>query len=152
MSSYLHFFLRSGDKFLPLATYGRGSEVYRTFGNMPYGHVCALTNQTLDSIRAELREGLERSRHELDRIDARIAQIGQFSGSIDEKLEAIYAEEENFEEVRESIKEGECTDHFISFLYDILDEARYGGEGIDPEAYLYAGIECSNPTIEDIEI
>ena len=153
MSSYLHFFLRDGDKFLPLATYGRGSQLYQLFTDAaPYAKIAPVTNAVLDRIKNDARSSIERSRAEISRIEDRIRLIGTFNNSIDEKIELIHDQDDFLVEMREDIEEKNMAMAFISFLYDILDEAHYGEEGLDAEAYLYCGIECGYPKIEDIEI
>lgn len=153
MSSYLHFFLRDGDKFLPLATYGRGSQLYQIFDDAaPYAKIAPVTVHILDRIKDDARSSIERSRAEISRIEDRIKLIGTFTNSVEEKLEFIHEEDDFLTEAREDIEEKNMAMTFISFLYDILDEARYGEEGIDSESYVYMGVECGYPKIEDIEI
>lgn len=153
MSSYLHFFLRDNDKFLPIGTYGRGSELYQAFNDaVPYAKIAPITNAVLDSIKDDLRSSIEGSRAEERRIEDRIQLISSFNNSVEEKIEALYNLDDYLVEAREDVEAKNLAMAFISFLYDILDEALYGCEGIDPEAYIYAGIECGDPKIEDIKI
>ena len=53
MSQYIHFFIRSTDKLLPIHTASRSSAIYRFYGDYaPYEKVRALSMNELKEIRS----------------------------------------------------------------------------------------------------
>lgn len=154
MSSYIHFFVRVNDKFAPIGTYGRSTQIYAAFEQLaPWEKVRSLNFHLLDIAKANLPD-----KHSLlDSISSdreRIQLITTFNNDIDAKLDAIHELEAGIAEAEEFLREVENARSFIGFLYDILDEAQYssGQLVLDAENYLYVGMECGDYiTAEKIE-
>ena len=152
MSSYIHFFVRRNDTFIPIGTFGRSTRIYAAFEHMaPWERIRALNTDLLKFARAYLKSEEEINR-EIDAAHARINTIAAFNNGVDEKMAAI-------DEVREEIKGWQEFAHeerearaFIGFLYGILDEAEYNSlEGFGASACLYVGMECgSDVSVKDI--
>ena len=152
MSAYIHFFVRAGDTFCPIATYCRGSKIYQIFHNAPYEHIAVLDKATLSDYFNEATIMRENLKEDKVKYENRIETIKGFENSAEEKLELIYECEELIEETDNELREIEDTICFIGFLTSILDEVLYDVPlGIFKNEYLYYGIECYRPTVKDIE-
>ena len=148
MSSYMHFFIRKGNEFAPIATYGRSSCTYQAFKEFaPYEKIRPLTALQLGQVDEKLRADLE-SQYNRDAIVERINMISKFNNSVDEKLAAIEDEVSALKELEDEEKALKRARKFVSFLLDIIDEAHSSqyyedaAAHIDPNAYIYVGIEC----------
>ena len=152
MSAYIHFFVRAGDTFCPIATYDRGSKVYEIFHRAPYEQIEVLDEDILSDYFNEatiIRDNLKEDRIKYEK---RIETIKGFENSAEEKLELICECEELIEETDSELREVEDTICFIGFLTSILSEILYDVPlGIFKGQYLYYGIECYRPTVNDIK-
>jgi hypothetical protein len=151
MSSYIHFFIRKGDTFIPIGTYGRSTRVYEAFEHdAPWEQIRAVTAADLDRIRNTLisEEYYDTQLAELRR---KMELIGTFTNTIEDKIDALDELEAEMEDWKDARKETRAARAFIGFLYDILDEADYGDATMDPAATIYVGMECGyNVTAESI--
>ena len=156
MSAYISFFIKGkDDNFYPIATYSRSTYVYKAFsdwGYAPWEKITPLNRTKLLNVRMSLNKFFSDYTLSLTEYEERIAQIVQMTNnSVDEKLEAIENEQSSIKEINEIIDEIRRALTFISFLEEILDCAAYGeDEKLNPETYLYAGVEVWGPTTNDI--
>ena len=67
------------------------------------------------------------------------------------KEEAIFEVHTYIDEAKEDIEGFQTAKNFIRFLLNMLDEAEYSEDGLDVNKYLYAGIECGIPTLEEVD-
>ena len=98
MSAYIHFFVRAGGTFCPIATYCRNSKVYEIFHRAPYEQITTLDKATLNDYFDEatiMRDNLKEDRIKYEK---RIETIKGFENSAEEKLELICECEELIEE------------------------------------------------------
>ena len=157
MSQYIYFFVRSTDRLLPIHTASRSSSIYRFFSDYaPYEKARALSIQELQDIREEIdiRIGEWMRRIEEDRTNLQL--IASFNNSVEDKIEALESARDSIGENEEYISEMKEALAFTSFLIDIYNEAddtKYEDETarLDPNKYLYFGIECGTPSIAEIE-
>ena len=78
MSQYIHFFVRSTDRLLPIRTTSRSSSIYRFFSDYaPYEKVRALSMQELQNIREEINTQIDEwTRHiEEDRTNLQLRKL-----------------------------------------------------------------------------
>ena len=152
MSAYIHFFVRAGDTFCPIATYCRSSKVYEIFRRAPYSQIKVLDKEVLNDYFNEATIMRNDLKEDVIRYEKRIEIIKGFENSAAEKLELIEDVESFLSEANEELREIEDAISFINFLIDILNEVAYDTpEGVDKNSYLYYGVECYRPTIEDIK-
>ena len=157
MSQYIHFFVRSTDRLLPIYTTSNYSSIYRFFGDYaPYEKARALSMQELQNIREEIdiRIGEWTRRIEDERTNFQL--IASFNNSIEDKIEALENARDSIRENEEFVNEMKEALAFTSFLMDIYNEAddtKYEDETarLNPNKYLYFGIECGTPSIAEIE-
>lgn len=151
MSAYIHFFVRVGDTFCPIATYSRNSKVYEIFRRAPYEQITVLDKSTLSDYFNEATIWRDNLKEDIALYEKRIETIIRFENSAEEKLELIMEEERLIEEANNELREIEDAICFIGFLISILSEVLYDASvGINKDSYLYYGIECYRPTINDI--
>ena len=151
MSAYIHFFVRAGDTFCPIATYCRSSKVYEIFHRAPYEQIAVLDKSTLNDYFNEATIMRDNIKEHIVLYEKRIETITRFENSAEEKLELIMEEEELIEEAKDELREIEDAICFIGFLISILSEVLYDVPlGIFKNQYLYYGVECYRPTIKDI--
>lgn len=152
MSAYIHFFIRIEDKFYPIATYSRNSQVFELMHSAPYEHIRVLNSEALSNYGVEAREILDEWNVRKRKYEKRKELIATFNNSVEEKMEMIHNSDEAIEEIEYEISEAKSVIRFIYFLENIIKEVDYDTpEGIDKDNYLYYGIECYRPTAEDIE-
>ena len=157
MSQYIHFFIRSTDRLLPIYTSSNHSSVYRFFGDYaPYEKARALSMQELKDIREEISIRIDEWTRRIEEVRTNLQLIASFNNSIEDKIEALETARDFIRENEEYISEMKEALAFTYFLIDIYNEAddtKYEDETarLDPTKYLYFGIECGTPSIAEIE-
>ena len=157
MSQYIHFFIRSTDRLLPIHTASRSSSIYRFFSDYaPYEKAFALSIQELQDIREEINTRIDEWTRRIEEERTNLQLIASFNNSVEDKIEAIEAARDFIRENEEYVNEMKEALAFAYFLIDIYNEAddtKYEDETarLDPTKYLYFGIECGTPSIADIE-
>lgn len=158
MSSYINFFIRSDDKFLPLSDFSRSSEIYQRLNNdVPYEKLRALTYDELDSIEDDIIEDKRKYTNLISEYKKEIELIATFNNSAEEKLEAIDTTESMIKDIEESISELDFAQGWFNSLCRIIDSAKdYTDENynhlVDADKYVYAGVDTPCvPTLEDIK-
>ena len=157
MSQYIHFFIRSTDKLLPIYTASRSSSIYLSFSDYaPYEKACALSIQELQDIREEINTRIDEWTRRIEEERTNLQLIASFNNSVEDKIEALESARdfirENEEYVNE-MKEALAFTYFLIGIYNEADDTKYEDETarLDPNKYLYFGIECGTPSIAEIE-
>ena len=157
MSQYIHFFVRSTDKLLPIYTSSHHSSVYRFFCDYaPYEKARALSIQELQDIREEINIRIDEWTRRIEEERTNLQLIASFNNSVEEKIEALESARGSIRENEEYVNEMKEALAFTSFLIDMYieaDDTKYEDETarLNPNKYLYFGIECGTPSIAEIE-
>ena len=157
MSQYIHFFVRSTDRLLPIRTASRSSFIYHFFGDYaPYGKARALSIHELQNIREEINAQIDEWMRHIEEKRANLQLIASFNNSIEDKIEALEAARDSIRENEESVnemKEALAFTYFLMDMYNEADDTKYEDETarLNPNKYLYFGIECGTPSIAEIE-
>lgn len=157
MSQYIHFFVRSTDRLLPIRTTSRSSYIHHFFSDYaPYGKVCALSIQELQNIREEINAQIDEWTRRIEEERANLQLIASFNNSIEDKIEALESARNAIRENEESVnemKEALAFTYFLMDMYNEADDTKYEDETarLNPNRYLYFGIECGTPSIAEIE-
>ena len=157
MSQYIHFFVRSTDRLLPIHTASRSSFIYHFFGDYaPYGKARALSIHELQNIREEINTQINEWTHRIEEDRTNLQLIASFNNSIEDKIEAIESARDSIREHEESVnemKEALAFTYFLMDMYNEADDTKYEDETarLNPNKYLYFGIECGTPSIAEIE-
>ena len=158
MSQYIHFFVRSTDKLLPIRTASRSSSIYQFFCDYaPYEKVRALSMDMLQEIREEISKQLSKWTHQIEEDQKDLQLVASFNNSVEDKIEAMNSARETLHEREEVVEEIKVALAFTSFLMDIYNEVEDSNyyykeeEKIDPTKYIYFGIECNIPSIAEVE-
>lgn len=144
MSQYLEFYVRHNDDYLPIASYCGSSAYMEMFEDYVPGYsgLRTVTESMLGSIRGDIRQKIKENEQFIKRTEKLKQDILQANNSMEEKLEQIAGQDQYLDEIEDENEALDSVDHFINFLYDILEEAEFGEhEGIQKDKYLYAGVE-----------
>ena len=157
MSQYMHFFVRSTDRLLPIHTVTHSSSIYRFFNDYaPYEKARALSMQELKEIREEISIRIDEWTHRIEEDRTNLQLIASFNNSIEDKIEALESARDSIRENEEYVnemKEALAFTYFLMNMYNEADGTKYEDETarLDPTKYLYFGIECGTPSIAEIE-
>ena len=158
MSQFIHFFVRSTDKLLPIRTASRSSYIFQSFCEYaPYEKVRAISMSMLKEIREEISEQIDKWTQEIEEERKDLQLIALFTNSVEDKIEAMKSAREALQGREETVEEMKVALAFTYFLMDMYEEAEdsnycYKEEvRIDPTKYIYFGIECGIPSIKEVE-
>lgn len=158
MSAYIQFFLKVGDKFAPIYTSSRSSEVYQSFEHYaPWERVAPLSNEQLIYVRQDVKSLIDNYNQSIKEAEDEIEFLKGAQMNTEERVERFHDLQEYMRDLHEFIEEKERVLGFCDFIQSMIDEARDAKKwgpnplNLDPEAYVYVGIEVGTPTIEDIE-
>lgn len=146
MSSYANFYLRVNDKFAPIGTYSRSTDMYQNFYDiLPYEKLVVLTPLKLHDIILSTRKKIH-SFSEMIKENQELRDQFLNAKNISFEDKRIAVEEFNTA-IHESEKEIDNLQNVINYvrvLLNIIDDYRYSGISFenDYEHYLYAGIEA----------
>ena len=157
MSQYIHFFVRSTDRLLPIYTTSHSSSIYRFFNDYaPYEKARALSMQELQEIREEISIRIDEWTHRIEEDRTNLQLIASFNNSVEDKIEALETARDSIrekEEIVNEMKEALAFTYFLMNIYNEADDTKYEDETarLNPNKYLYFGIECGTPSIAEIE-
>ena len=110
MSSYVNFYLRINDLFVPIGSYSRSSEMYQTmYHYCPYGKIKALTKENLYEVINDLETRAQRIKDFRAADEKRCDMIMQANNALEEKMEDVMVD------VNKDLK-NEMIDNIIKFL------------------------------------
>ena len=157
MSQYIHFFVRSTDRLLPIHTTSRSSSIYHFFSDYaPYGKARTLSMHELQNIREEINMQIDEWARRIEEDRTNLQLIASFNNPIENKIEVLESAcgsiREN-EVVVSEMKEALAFTHFLMEMYNEAEYTKYEDETarLDPTKYLYFGVECGTPSIAEIE-
>lgn len=145
MSSYLNFFVRSkNSEFTQIASYSRNHYIYDAYG-APYEKIALVTLEHLQAAMDDLNNRKEMLEENIELAEEMIKYICSFpvesSTALESKINAINEQQSLINEYKDDIKQVELARFHLSFIYDAIDLE---------ECKIYAGVEISDPTEEDI--
>ena len=142
MSQYLEFFVRHNEDFIPLANYSRNTHVYDVAG-APYEKIRRFSQERLESIASKLRESKTSAHKEIARLQQQIEiakGINVTVDNFDEVFGAIRNIMNMISEYQEDIETLEREAIEIEFMRNMTYD----------DCEIFAGIEISDPTMDDI--
>lgn len=159
MSQYIQFYIKGIDSFYPIATFSRSNKVYEIFreeGAVPFEKLAPITNKQLGWVYDDCRNRIEAVNKTIANYKEKIARIDKWDAPISDKIDAIDTYKEYIEEEEETLRELETVRGFAAFIYGLIEEAdgtKYESdiETLNPDTYVWAGIEVEYPNIEDYE-
>ena len=151
MSTTYSFYFKTNDgKFYPLDSFGGGSKVAEGIGahfgrNSVYETRIPLTKSDLKEIISFEEERVRASEERIEEYRQRQKDIGTWSNSVDDKIQAISDLDETIDEEKCDLSYYKRAAHFFEILYGILDEAEYSyasedDENVDENKYIYWGL------------
>ena len=109
------------------------------------------------SIIDEMHTDISRYKESIERLEEEKLLVKDFNNSVEDKIENINYLQESIDEYNELLVEINAAVCFMYNIYDMLEEARdtkYDSDNpswLDEDKYVYVGIECYRPTINDIK-
>ena len=155
MSSYINFFVKRKNIYVPIGSFCRSSVIYREFDG-EYEKIKPLTSEKLTSIYMELKEEKMKVLKDFEdykrEFEEYVAFIQKMNNTLNEKLDAI-AEKESFlkeykREIDEMVDDIEIATSFCYFLSNILDEA-LSYDDIDEDFYIFYGVEVPYSVVNE---
>lgn len=152
MSTYINFFIRRGDNFIPLGDYSRNSIIYRIANSYAmWEKVSSLSKAGIEQMIIEAERQQRAYQESITKIKAKMAQLKDLSCTWNEALEYLDGYEEAIQEYEQDIKEARYAKYFFGFLIDIIETVQYADKKeYDYNNYIYVGIEIGHPTVKDI--
>lgn len=151
MSSYVNFYLRINDLFVPIGSYSRSSEMYQIMDHYcPYGKIKPLTKDSLYKIINDLEDRKQKIKDFRIANEKRCDMIMQANNTIEEKMEAISSIMSGFNDMDTDIEELSFSADTLRVFSNMIEEFSYNNKfSNDCNHYLYAGIEADG-TLENI--
>lgn len=154
MSSYIQFFMRRGDEFIPLMTYSRSNTIYQIFEHiLPWEKIKAISYDTISEKIAECNSLVSKNEEKIKELNQKKTLVASFNNSVEEKMQVLFDIDEAIEEYNEDIAMGNRAAYICIFLQDLMEEVMYGEESekYDKNEYIYGGYEVRTPTLNDIK-
>lgn len=155
MSSYANFYIRVNDKFAPIGTYSRSTDMYQNFYDiLPYEKLIALTPLKLHNVILSVRKKISSFSEEIDKNQDLCTQfLNAKNISFEDKRMAVEEFNEAIRELEENIDNLQNVINYARVLLNIIDDYKYSGISFenDYEHYLYAGIEACGEMDEIID-
>ena len=157
MSSYVNFYLRMNETFIPITDYSRNSTIYQFVAHgAPYGKIKPVTLDMIEDYISNAVDRINEIEESINKEKSTISIIMDAKGnSLEEKVD--YLEEinnliEDYEHEKEYVRKAIC---FFGVLEDMIENRRFCSERFedfknDFNHYIYVGEE-SDGSIESIE-
>ena len=153
MSSYLSFFIRNKNDFLPIGTFCRSSEIYQITEKgliVPYAKIMSITKKDIKTILDICEERIENYNEAIISFKERIDFIKNCNNSLEDKLEEYNDYDETIRGYEDGIEEVNEVKNYFNTLDIILEDISYT-DTFDQSKYIYCGIEVGyNINLDDI--
>lgn len=155
MSSYANFYIRVNDKFAPIGTYSRSTDMYQNFYDiLPYEKLVALTPLKLHDVILSTRKKISSFSEMInENQELRDQFLNAKNISFEDKRIAVEEFNAGIRELEEEIENLQNVINYVRVLLNIIDDYKYSGISFenDYEHYLYAGIEACGKMDEIID-
>lgn len=146
MSSYANFYIRVNDKFAPIGTYSRSTDMYQNFYSiLPYEKLVALNPLKLHEVILTTRKKMSSFSETIkENQELRDQFLNAKNISFEDKRVAVEEFNAAIHELEEEIDGLQNVINYVRVLLNIIDDYKYSGISFenDYEHYLYAGIEA----------
>ena len=144
MSSYITFFLKTkNNEFIELGSFGRSCYIYQVV-NAPYEKIRKITMSDFRDFISNISVRIINDKENIESYKEKQAFVAKFeNNSIQEKLEAIEEYDSCINDTLVDIEDLTFASNYFDVYSDILQNS---------QLEIYAGVDISNPTIEDITV
>ena len=124
MSSYVSFYIRNKNDFLPIGSFSRSSVIYQLAQNncAPYEKIKAITINEIRRIAMECGEIKKKHEDGIKSFMERIDFLKECNASLSEREEFLSDYLETIEGYKEGIEEVEYAQNYYNFLITILED------------------------------
>lgn len=141
MSQYISYYLKDKhNNFICLGSFSRSHALYVDYA--PYEKITEFNCKKLGFYREDIKSTIDAYNKMKARRDKEFETVKTFNNPVEEKFIAMQSIYDEIEALYESIEELEFSLNFLNFIERVVEE----NEG----SKLYYGIECYEPTMEDI--
>lgn len=157
MSQYIEFYIKAGEKYAPIYTCSRSGQIFQAFmDHVPYEHAAPMTSNILSDVKQEQKAEEVQIQKQIDSICEKMEWLKTSNLPAEELLQAYDDAREMLDYYKDELAQRQRVYDFCNFIDEIIDEVRYLPEtckylGVDPDNYVYCGIECGNPGFKDLE-
>lgn len=159
MSQYTQIFVRKGNDFIEIGSYGRSSSIAEFFNDYaPWEKVRELTSSEVGNIINNIKSSIQEFKDTIAKRKELIEQVKTWNNSVEEKRELINEYMEYNTEDEEIIEEMSYALHVAQFLSSAIYEHdinwKYGdhAEGDKNLGLIYLGIEVGYDVTPDMII
>ena len=152
MSSYIEFYLRKGENYLPLGAWSRNSKLYEVFKDFAeYGVATPITRKIISMIYTNINENITDLKKQIKKCKKSIKFFNKSHLSYEDLIEGYNSFQLDIEDYKEELTALKRTKAWAYALNEILLEAEstcYEDDEslhINPDEYIYVGIDCGNP-------
>ena len=148
MSSYINFYQRLDDKFIPIGSYSRNFTIYSVLQPIvPYGKIIPLTLSDFEEAQDDIKEDKKRYKELLAEEENTISLIMNAANTdIGDKLAAVQNCKANIADIQEAIDEYDFANHILQFYTTLYEEYHYIPDNYKPtndnNHYIYAGVDA----------
>ena len=152
MSEYINFYIRShGDEFIPLQDFCRVTPIYGILASfLPYGKIKPIDHFSLRQVKQRLESQAKHIKCAIELQKETIDFIKNTNDLLADKLEARNDALRIIEEYDDELDVVNSNINFAEVFVDLLTQLSYYGD-YDKDKFLYAGIGCGDPSIENID-
>lgn len=152
MSSYIEFYLRKGENYLPLGAWSRNSKLYEVFKDFAeYNNAIPFTRENLDIIYDDINNEIANVKKQIKKYKKNIKFFTKSRLNYEDLIEGYNSFQSEIEEYKEELSSLKKAKSWAYALNEILHEAEdtcyYSDKSlyINPDEYIYVGIDCGNP-------
>jgi len=141
MSSYLYFYIRSDDKFIPVGEYSRNHCIYQVMDTALFEKLVKVQRFDITSACKSITESVTSFKEQISNLREYNEEIAKMNGDVSERVALIKehnAQRAGFEEQIDDLN------YALGILGVYLSM-------LDDNVKLYMGIECYPPTVDDIK-
>lgn len=157
MSSYIEFYVKAGDFYAPIYSETRSGAIYQAFQcQVPYENSRALTVKDLDEVRDDQQIDRSRLNEAIKDEMEKIEWLKSSNLPVEDRMEEYNSAREMVADYKEALEQTDRVLSFCNWLEEMMDEVRYMPDtckrlAVDPDNYVFVGIDCGNPGFKDLE-
>lgn len=140
MSQYVSFFIRKDNDFIQIKRASSNSKAYELFKNCLKWEKIVPINDYLESRWDIAGQKMAECYKDMQKIYAEKQLVPTYNNSIEEKQNYLFELDERLDEYKDEYDEWAMALEFVRILYSVAEN----------NYTVYAGLECSCPTINDI--
>ena len=154
MSSYAEFYIRVDKTFIPMAAFSRNQTIYEEVRDcVPYDKARPISFEFCNTCIMSLERKKAHFKSSIQNVELEMSFMEKCNNSMDEKIEHYAELASEIQEIKDEIEYIDDAIAFFNVVKTMIDEvgaaSKYEDIPVNYEKYIYCGIDCGTPTIED---